>query len=115
MSFLGGLFGAGVGVPSIILSIAPTSQSASGFSSSWNFSATVVTVTGGSPSAIVWSFENVALGSWSVLSGQGTLSAQARVTGVPVGEASEADFVCTVTIGGLPYRVVCPHVFFNAS
>lgn len=115
MSFCVPMFSALVSGPAVALSISPENQGASGFSSSWNFPACTVTVTGGIPSTIVWSFQNVDVGTWSVLSGQGTLTAAARVQSVPPGEQASGDFVCTVTVGGLPYVISCAHSFFNVA
>jgi len=115
MSFCAPFFGAGVTAPAAVLSISPESQNASGFSSSWAFPVCTVTVSAGTPSSIVWSFQNASVGTWSVLSGQGTLSAVALVTDVPAGEAADADFVCTVTVSGVPYIISAGHQFFNIS
>jgi hypothetical protein len=115
MTFCAPLFGAGAGTPAAVLSIMPMEQSASAFSSSWGFAACTVTVSAGTPSSIVWSFENVGVGSWSVASGQGTLTASALVQDAIPGELSDADFVCRVTISGVDYVISSRLQFFNIS
>lgn len=99
-----GTGGGGGGGGSVTVSVLPISVEESGFSLNWVFDAFAVTVSGGSPSAITWSFRNIIGGLWDVFSGQGTAVAAPRVQFIPSGGSSYAEFVCTVTVGGVNYQ-----------
>jgi hypothetical protein len=83
--------------------VSPVERAESGFANSFTFGSFTATVTGGSPTAIVWSIRNAGGGTWTVNSGQGTLVAAPRVTGIPNGGGVGADFTVTVTVAGVDY------------
>jgi hypothetical protein len=60
-----------------------------------------VTTSGGTPTGYSWSLTPTSGGgSWSIISGQGTAQATARVTGVATGTSANATFACTVSFSG---------------
>jgi hypothetical protein len=95
--------GGGGGGGAVTISIAPSNRSEVGFASSWVFPGFTATVTGGVPSAYVWSFRNEAGGLWQVFAGQGTASAAPSVDFIPGGGEASAEFVCTATVLGVDY------------
>lgn len=83
-------------------SISPSSQSQSDTNASHTFAAEVLTVTGATPSAIVWNFFGQSgTGTWSIFSGQGTTNCVAEVTGVPDASSCSISLQYTATIGGV--------------
>lgn len=110
------LFGNQETVNVTVSSITPASQSEMSLAENFNFpSACSLTVTGGTPSSINWGFLNIVGGTWSVLSGQGTLSATPRVTGVAAQETVSATFRCTVVVNGIDYIRDCTLTYFNEN
>jgi hypothetical protein len=106
VGFLGdsaGAGGGGGGAGGITVTVSPDGVFEGGFANSWVFAGLTATVTGGSPSAYVWSFRNATGGSWSVFGGQGTASASPRVTSIPNGGDVQVEFVCTATVSGVDY------------
>lgn len=93
------------------VTIAPTSQNTSGSTSSKVFAPSTVTVTGGTPSAYLWSLINAGDGVWSISSGQGTATAVAQVTGALPVEPCTCDFQCDVTVGGSHYYATSSHTY----
>ena len=96
---------AGLAANSVVVTAAPTSQSASDLPSSHVFSSVIVTVIGGTASSYTWSFTNILGGSWSLFSGAGTAIATPQVASV-AGIAT-ATLVCDVVVNGITYSVSC--------
>lgn len=96
---------------SVTVSLSPASQAYSGTLMSRTFSATTVSVTGGTPTAYNWGHANPYGGTWSVSNGQGTNSATSRVNWVANYDTATADFYCDVTVNGQVYRAVAYHSY----
>lgn len=95
------------------VSCLPTFQSETFGSSSRTFSAVTVLVEGGTASSYNWYFTGATGGSFSIFSGQGTSSAQPRVTGVSSGAL--ATLKCDVVVNGQTYTVSCDLSFTNGG
>lgn len=93
---------AGVGA-SVVVSITPNTQSASGSNSVWTFSVSV-DVVGGVATAYSWTVTPVNGPSWNVQSGGTTASAVISTGPVASGDSLEATATCTVTVGGVNYQ-----------
>lgn len=61
------------------------------------------TFTGGTPSSIVWSVENVLNGTAQVYGGQGTATVQINVTAPTPDSPVSCTVRCTAVIGGVSY------------
>lgn len=99
---------------SVVVTPAPTSQSASGTASARTFAAVTVTVTGGTATSYNWGF-SAAEHSWSVISGQGTATATPRLLASGGGDVASATFWCDVVVGGQTFRANVPLSYTNTS
>lgn len=94
----------GGGLPPV--TIAPASSTTTSRSSFANTSAFVATFNAGTPTSIVWSVEDVENGTASVVTGQGTNTANVQLTANDIGGDSVTAFCtirCTAIIGGTTY------------
>lgn len=90
-------------------SIAPASQSDSGTSTSYVFSAVTFTIGAGEASSYTWSFNGLTgSGGWTVISGQGTETATAEVTDATSGQTSTANMQCSAVVNGITYTLSVP-------
>jgi hypothetical protein len=108
-----GAGGGGGGGGSVTVSLSPTSLTELGFASSWVFGNFTATVTGGVPSAYVWSFRNTSGGLWQIFAGQGTATAAPSVDFIPGGGEASAEIVCTVTVSGTDYQASATVSYIN--
>ena len=97
---------AGSGGVQFSLGIAPASQSLGGTTANKQFSAETVTITGDSAGATYnWTVTPNDEYSWSIVSGQGTSSCIAQVTGVVSseggGDPASGTLQCDVTVAGV--------------
>lgn len=115
VSAVGALIQLTLGTPTYFsssLSITPTSQTLSGTPNSQTFGAEVVTASSGTPSSYVWSLQDIAgSGTWSIVSGQGTASCVAKVTGTNPSTTNRATLQCVVTIGGGTVTLDAPLIY----
>lgn len=108
--------GGGGGGGGVVVTASPTSLERSGFDRSHLFNTPIsISVTGGSPSAYNWSFRSIFGGAWSVFSGQGTATATAFVSGIPLGGEVFAQIVCAVTVSGVDYVASCDLLYVNIA
>lgn len=100
-----GILAALAGVSPVVVSLNSTSQIVSGGgAATWTFTAVVVSVVGGTPSAYNWTVnQNFGSGVMSILSGQGTNTCTVRVTGCLIGDTNDGLLSCNVTVGGRGY------------
>ena len=98
----------GRSAPSVVVSLSPPTQDASGSTAAWTFGSCTVTVTGGTATNYAWGCtDDGSSGNWLVNSGQGTATAAPRVSVVGSFEQATCGFYCDVTVGGNVYRRTC--------
>lgn len=97
------------------LTIAPSSQTSAGTTTTYTFAAEVVTVVGGSSPSYVWSVSGGVIGTWSILSGQGTASCVFRVQNMSPGFDDSATASCTVTSAGVSKTISAQLNYTNIS
>ena len=79
------------------------------------FSASAITVTGGTASSYVWDIISQVNGAFSINGGQGTFVAGSQVSGVSAGTTATATLRCVVMVGGTPYTVTTPLSYQNTA
>ena len=94
----------GTGVQRTV-TVSPTSQSATGTSSSHTWNPVTVTYSGGTPSSVVWSFSFTNGGTFSYTTSNGGLTATPSVSGVV--DSCSGTLVCTVTFANETKTASC--------
>lgn len=110
----------GAGGVQFSLSIAPANQSLHGTASNKQFTGEVVTITGTSTGATYnWTILPNDIYNWGIVSGQGTNTCVAKVTGVqPVsdsGEPASAILQCDVTVLGVTKSISADLNYTNTA
>ena len=109
---MGMILGSGGGFS---LSMAPGDQSPSGTAGTFDFNAEVVSINGFAGGATYgWALTNQLGGTFTVLSGTGTNTVVARVSGVASLSLATATIECTVTIGGIS-KTVTANLSYNRT
>lgn len=75
--------------------------------STFTFPTNTLTVLGGIPSSITWSYVDISNGVWSFVSGQGTVNIVPRVSSTLVGGIASATLECTYIVNGTSYTLTC--------